>query len=328
MLALRRRWEVRSKMWGIVEQIFPYAIAFTVPLLITALGGLFSERSGVVNIGLEGLMVVGFFTGALVVSKLEVFMPGAAVWIGLLAAFIAGAIFSLLHAFASINLNANQVISGTAINMIAGALTVYLARNITGSGNIHIVHGLVRRTVPVLSNLPIVGKLFFTQTYATTWLVFFILIVSWFVLYRTAFGLRLRACGEHPQAADSAGVNVYRMRYLAVMLSGAFAGLGGAIILVTYSGEFSGSVAGLGFLALASLIFGQWRPFGVLGATFFFGFASTVANVSQAVPALSHIPGILLKNFPYIVTLIVLVMFSKYSQAPKAAGEPYDKGKR
>ena len=315
-------------MWDLMVQVFPYAIAFTVPLLITALGGLFSERSGVVNIGLEGLMVVGFFTGALVIAKLEVFMPQAAVWVGLAAALIAGALFSLLHAFACINLNANQVISGTAINMIAGALTVYLARNITGSGNIHIIHGMVRYNIPVLSGLPLLGKLFFTQTYATTWLVLAILLISWFVLYKTAFGLRLRACGEHPQAADSASINVYRIRYIAVMISGAFAGLGGAIILVTYSGEFNGSVAGLGFLALAALIFGQWKPLGILGATFFFGFASTIANVSQVIPALAKIPGIWLKNFPYLVTLIVLVIFSKSSQAPRAAGEPYDKGKR
>lgn len=315
-------------MWDLMVQVFPYAIAFTIPLLITALGGLFSERSGVVNIGLEGLMVVGFFASALTISKLEVFMPGGAVWIGLLVAVIAGALFSLLHAFASINLNANQVISGTAINMIASSLTVYLARNITGSGNIHIIHGMVRHNIPVLSGLPILGKLFFTQTYATTWLVLVILLISWFVLYKTAFGLRLRACGEHPQAADSAGINVYRIRYIAVMISGAFAGLGGAIILVTYSGEFNGSVAGLGFLALAALIFGQWKPLGILGATFFFGFASTIANVSQVIPALAKIPGILLKNFPYLVTLIVLVIFSKSSQAPRAAGEPYDKGKR
>lgn len=315
-------------MWDIIVQVFPYAIAFTIPLLITALGGLFSERSGVVNIGLEGLMVVGFFAGALVIAKLEVFIPGSAVWIGLLAAVIAGALFSLLHAFACINLNANQVISGTAINMIAGALTVYLARNMTGSGNIHIIHGMVRRNIPVFEDIPVVGKLLFTQTYATTWLVLGILIVSWFVLYKTPFGLRLRACGEHPQAADSAGVNVYRIRYLAVMISGAFAGLGGAIILVTYSGEFNGNVAGLGFLALAALIFGQWKPFGVLGAAFFFGFASTIANVSQVIPVLSEIPGILLKNFPYLITLIVLILFSKSSNAPKASGEPYDKGKR
>lgn len=315
-------------MWEIVEQIFPYAIAFTIPLLITALGGLFSERSGVVNIGLEGLMIVGFFTAALVANKLEADQPETAIWIGLLAAFIAGAVFSLLHAFASVTLNANQVISGTAINMIAGALTVYTARNITGSGNIHIVHGLGRHDIPVLSEIPILGKLFFTQVYATTGVILLILIFSSFLLYKTAFGLRLRACGEHPHAADAAGVNVYRMRYIAVAISGAYAGLGGGIILATISGEFNGSVGGLGFLALAALIFGQWKPLGILGATFFFGFASTVANVSQVIPTLAKIPGILLKTFPYIVTLMALVLFSKSSQAPKAAGEPYDKGKR
>jgi len=169
---------------------------------------------------------------------------------------------------------------------------------------------------------------FFTKNYSTTWLALAILLCSWFALYRTPFGLRLRACGEHPHAADAAGVNVYRMRYIAVMASGAFAGLGGAIVIVTFSGEFSGTAAGLGFLALAALIFGQWKPLGILGATLFFGFASTIANVSQVVPALAQIPGIILKTFPYVVTLIALVVFSKSSQAPQAAGEPYDKGKR
>lgn len=311
-----------------IQQIFPYVVAFTIPLLITALGGLFSERSGVVNIGLDGLMVAGSFAGALVIFKLQPMFPHSAVWLGLLAAMTAGVLLSLLHAFACISLNANQVISGTAINMIAYALTVFLARNVTGSGNIHIVSGLPRHDLPVLSEIPFLGRILFTKTYATTWLVLVILLVSWFILYRTAFGLRLRACGEHPHAADSAGVNVYRIRYIAVMVSGAMAGLGGAIILVTYSGEFTGNVAGLGFLALASLIFGQWKPLGILAATFFFGFASTIANVSQVVPALATIPGVILKIFPYVVTLIALVLFSKSSQAPRAAGEPFEHGKR
>ena len=315
-------------MWSITAQIFPYAIAYTIPLLITALGGLFSERSGVVNIGLEGLMVVGSFTGALAISTLQPVLPDGAVWIGLLLAAVAGGVFSLLHAFASVNLNANQVISGTAINMIAGALTVFFARNISGSGNIQIVTGLTRRNIPVLHRIPIVGRLLFTQTYATTWVVLLILLFGWYLLYKTTFGLRLRACGEHPEAADAAGVNVLKIRYIGVIISGAFSGLGGAIILVTYSGEFNGSVAGLGFLALASLIFGQWKPLGILGATFFFGFASTLANVSQVIPALAKIPGILLKAFPYVVTLIALIVFSKSSQAPRAAGQPFDHGAR
>jgi ABC-type uncharacterized transport system permease subunit len=315
-------------MWDILKLIFPYAITFTIPLLITSLGGLICERSGVVNIGLEGLMIIGSFASALAISKLYPVMGNSAVWIGLLVAVAAGALFSLLHAFASINLNANQVISGTAINMIAGALTVYFARYITGSGNIQIITGLRRFNMPILSKIPIIGKLFFTQTYMTTWVVLLILLGSWYLVYKTPFGLRLRACGEHPHAADAAGVNVRLVRYIGVLFSGAFAGLGGAVIIVTYSGEFNGSVAGLGFLALAALIFGQWKPLGILGATFFFGFASTLANVSQVVPELTRIPGLILKAFPYVVTLLALIAFSKSSQAPRAAGEPFDQGAR
>ncbi|MEH7403691.1 MULTISPECIES: ABC transporter permease [Bacillaceae] len=313
----------------LIIQIFPYAIAYTIPLLIVALGGLFSERSGVVNIGLEGLMVVGGFASALTISKLQETHQGEVwvIWVGILVAVLTGALFSLLHAFASINLHADQVISGIAINMIAGALTIFLARNITGSGNISI-NGITRTDIPVLKNIPILGDLFFKNTYSTTWLVIGILIISTFILYKTRLGLRLRACGEYPQAADAAGINVYRIRYLGVIISGAFSGLGGAIILVTYSGEFTGSVAGLGFLAIAALIFGQWKPLGILAATLFFGVATTIANVSQVIPSLAHIPPLALKLFPYVVTLIALVIFSKSSQAPKSVGVAYEKGKR
>jgi ABC-type uncharacterized transport system permease subunit len=316
-------------MWTTIEQITPYAIIFTIPLLITALGGLFSERSGVVNIGLEGLMIIGAFAGAFTVFKLQAMWPNnpSVLWIGLLMALLAGALFSLLHAFASINLSADQVISGTAINMIAGAITIFLARNMTGSGNIRIT-SFVPFDIPGLSDIPIIGPLLFTKTHWTTWLILLIVALSSFALYKTPFGLRLRACGENPHAAEAAGVNVKRMRYYGVMISGAFAGLGGAVIIVTYAGEFTGSVAGLGFLALASLIFGQWKPLGVLGATLFFGIASTIANVSQVIPSLAVFPPIILKVFPYVVTLIALVMFSKSSRAPKAVGEPYDSGKR
>ena len=315
-------------MWNTIVHIFPYAIALAMPLLITSLGGLFSERSGVVNIGLEGLMVVGGFASAAATVGLEPSLGGAAIWVSLLVAMVIGALFSVLHAFASINLNANQVISGTAINMIAGAVTVFLARTITGSGNIQLTNGIPRFDVPFLVDIPLLGKLFFYQTYGTTWLILAILALGAFVLYKTAFGLRLRACGEHPHAADAAGINVFKVRYAAVMISGALAGLGGATILVTYSGEFSGSVAGMGFLALAALIFGQWKPLGVLGATFFFGFAATLANASQAEPALQAIPEVILKVFPYVVTLLALILFSKSTQAPRAAGEPFEKGKR
>ena len=315
-------------MWNTIELIFPYAISYTVPLLITALGALYCERSGVVNIGLEGFMIIGSFSGALAVSKLQASGVPGALWIGLLVAVLVGVLFSLLHAFASINLNADQVISGTAINMISGALTIYLARNITGSGNIRVTNGFIPKDIPFLSDIPVIGPLFFTKTYATTWLILGILLFSMFLLYKTSFGLRLRACGEHPQAAAAAGVSVFKMRYLGVMISGGMAALGGAIMLLTFAGEFNGNVSGLGFLALAALIFGQWKPLGILGATFFFGFASTIANVSQVVPSLSQIPGVILKIFPYVVTLIALVLFSKSSQAPKASGEPFDTSKR
>lgn len=315
-------------MWELIKQIFPYAIAYTIPLLMTALGALYCERSGIINVGLDGLMIMGSFAGALTISKLQEKGVGGALWIGLLVAVIAGIVFSLLHAFASINLNANQVISGTAINMMSGALTIFIARNITGSGNIRIRTGFIPKNIEGLSNIPILGPLFFTKTYATTWLALIILLVSVFLIYKTKFGLRLRACGENPQAAAAAGISVFKMRYIGVMLSGGLSALAGAIMIVTFSGEFSGNVSGLGFLSLAALIFGQWKPLGILGATFFFGFASTIANVSQVVPALSEIPGVVLKTFPYVVTLIALVLFSKSSQAPKAEGEIFDTGKR
>lgn len=315
-------------MWDTITRIFPYAVAYSMPLLAASLGGLFSERSGIVNIALEGLMVVGNFVCAVTISALQPTMGQSAIWVGLAAAMLAGVIFSLLHAFASINLSANQVISGTAINMVAGAITVFLARTITGSGNVRITLGFIPFDVPFLSSIPVLGPLLFTKTYATTWLILGILLLAWFILYKTAFGLRLRACGEHPQTADAAGISVYRMRYAGVMISGGLAGLSGAAILVTFSGEFNGSVAGLGFLAMAALIFGQWKPAGILGATFFFGFAATLANVSQVVPGLSRIPGLVLKAFPYVLTLLALVLFSKRSQGPKAAGEIYDTGKR
>jgi simple sugar transport system permease protein len=308
---------------SLVGRILPYAIAYTIPLLVTALGGLYSERSGVTNLGLEGLMLVGYFASALTIRMTEQTLLENALPLGLLAGVVAGALFSMLHAFASINLKADQVISGTAINMLASALTVYLARTIAGSGNVRIMLGIVRKNIPVLSDIPGIGTLFFTQSYWSTWVALAVWGASWFLLYKTSFGLRLRACGEHPSAVASAGVNVYRMRYFGVGMSGALAGLGGSIILVTYSGEFNGTVAGLGFLSIAALIFGQWKPLGILGATFFFGTATTIANVSQVIPQLGVIPPVLFKVFPYVVTLLALVAFSKRSAAPKAVGEPF-----
>ena len=269
-------------------------------------------------------MVVGFFAGAVTIKSLQNVIPELSIVIGLAAGVIAGILFSLLHAFASINLKADQVISGTAINMLAGALTVFLARTITGSGNIGINLGIVRVDVPLLSKIQVLGPLFFSNTYYTTWIVLAVWGLSWFLLYKTSFGLRLRACGEHPNAAASAGINVIKMRYIGVMFSGGLAGLGGAVMIATYAGEFNGTVAGLGFLALAALIFGQWKPLGILGAAFFFGLARTIADASQVIPQFESFPPLVLKIFPYVITLLALVLFSKTSKAPKAAGQPFD----
>lgn len=315
-------------MFNFITSMMPYAIAYAVPLSIVALGGLYSEKSGVVNIALEGLMVVGAFTSALVAALLYPTMGSTSVWVGIIAAVFVGALYSVLHAFATINLKANQVISGTALNILAPALTVFLARIIGGSGNINVVKGLSRFDVPLLSKIPVIGPLFFTQSYITNFIAVGFLVLTWLLLYKTAFGLRLRACGENPHALDAAGVNVYRMRYFGVLMSGALASLGGAVLTMTMANQFNGSVAGLGFLALAALIFGQWRTLGIAFATFFFGFLYTFANFSQIDPTVNFIHPLFLKVLPYVFTLVALVIFSRNSNAPKSVGEPFDKGKR
>ena len=316
-------------MWDFIVSMMPYAFAFTAPMLVTALGGLFSERSGVVNIGLEGLMIVGGFTTALFINQ---YYAGsdATIWIGILLGGLAGCAFSLLHAYASINLKADQVISGTAINLLAPALTIFLARTLTGSQNISIVKGVSRLDVPILSKIPVIGPLFFSKMYATTFIVLGLVVLAWYIIFKTSFGLRLRACGEHPQAADSMGINVYKMRYIGVLASGFLAGLGGAIIIVTTSNEYNGSVAGLGFLALAALIFGKWNPWGVLFASFFFGFMNTLGQLAIINDTLKsfEIPMEFYNALPYVMTLVALMVFSRNIVGPKAAGEPYDKGKR
>ena len=313
-------------MWNTLQIIFPSAIAYTIPLLMGALGGLYSERSGVTNLCIEGLMLFGVFTSATTIYMLQPIIGfNQGIIVGIIVAVIASTLLALLHGFAAINLKADQVISGTAINMLASALSLYLAQTITGSGNITITRGIIRSNVPFLSKIPIIGPLFFSSSYWTTWLCLGIWAVSWFLLYKTSFGLRLRACGEHPSAVASAGVKVHKMRYIGVAASGALSGLGGACILITYAGEFNAGsgINGLGFLAIAALIFGQWKPLGILGSTFFFGLCMTIANVSKVLPGLSSLPTGVLGMFPYVATLIALILSSKKSSAPLANGQPF-----
>ena len=304
---------------------------FSIPLLLVALGGMFSERSGVVNIALEGIMIKGAFTGKFFISRFgNLFSPTITLFIAIIISALSGLIFSLLHAYASINMSADQVISGTALNIFAPAFAIYVTRAIQVVQQISFVNNFRIESVPILGNIPIIGNLLFKNSYITTYLGFIILALSWFALYKTRFGLRLRSCGEHPQAADSVGINVYKMRYFGVAISGALAGIGGLVFVIPTSTNFNATVAGYGFLALAVLIFGQWKPMRILYAAFFFGLMKTLASAYSGITILSNLPisNSVYKMIPYITTIIVLAFTSKNSQAPKASGLPYDKSVR
>ncbi|MDR2020894.1 MAG: ABC transporter permease [Treponema sp.] len=311
-------------MWDFIQQIAPYAIAYTVPIFVTALGGCISERSGIINIGLEGLMVVGSFIGGICVYYLGPHIGyGTAAWIGVLLGMAGGVLFSVLHAFACINLSADQTISGIAVNMVTGALVLFCSRGITGTATL-VINSMIRVDVPLLNRIPVAGRLLFTDTYTTTWLITILLAGVWFLIEKTPFGLRLRACGEYPEAAAAVGIRVAHIRYIGVLFSGALAGIGGAVYTVTIAGQSSGSVGGLGFLAIAGVIFGQWRVFRILFATLFFGFSVTIAQISMLLPVMTGIHPLILKIFPYAITLLVLVVFSKSSHAPAAEGKIFD----
>ena len=333
---------------NIVYFVVQQTMFFSIPLLIVAIGAMFSERSGVINIALEGTMIVGAFSSILFINILQTAIRTSEYHTGFLAilqrsptllfvcaifiALASGIVIALAHAYASINMKANQIISGTAINLFAPAFAIYAGR-MHGPGRtqqVPFVNDFRIESVYILGDIPVLGPLFFQNTYITTFLGFAILIGAWVVLYRTKFGLRLRACGEHPQAADSLGINVYKMRYAGVCISGALAGLGGLVFVVPTSTLFNASVSGYGFLALAVLIFGQWRPGRILFAAFFFGVLKAVASSYSGIPPLFAlgIPAYIYRMSPYVATLIVLAFTSQNSQAPRAGGIPYDPGVR
>jgi len=307
-------------------------LIFSTPIIITAIGGLFSERSGVVNIALEGMMMIGGFFAATTLVFLEKVdgLSGVAPWLALLVGIIAGGIISVLHAYLSVNLGSDQVISGTAINILAGGLTIYLSQIIFGQQRTKAFQsGFIKTTYAGLSDIPVIGPLFFTNIYPTVYLSLFLVFASWFVLYQTPFGLRLRATGEHPHAVDSMGISVYKMRYIGVILSGCFAGLGGAVMVLTFDTQYTSlSIHGIGFIALAALIFGQWKPLGLLGASLFFGASQILGIFARDINLLANVPTEFFNAFPYILTIIALVVFSGKAVAPRASGEPYDKGQR
>ena len=316
---------------SVVYFVFQQTMFFAIPLLIVALGGMFSERSGVVNIALEGIMTMGAFTGILFLNLTGGSLSGQGqLLLAIVIAMGTGAVFSLFHAYAAISMKADQTISGTALNMFAPAFAIFVARIIQGVQQIQFSNTFRIESVPVLGSIPVIGDLFFKNTYITTYIGIAILLISWVVLYRTRFGLRLRSCGEYPQSADAAGINVYKMQYAGVAISGALAGLGGLVFVVPTSTNFNATVSGYGFLALAVLIFGQWKPIRIMWASLFFGLTKAIAAAYSGIPFLANmgIPSYLYKMIPYIATLIVLVFTSKNSQAPRASGVPYDKGAR
>ena len=303
---------------------------FSIPLLIVALGAMFAERSGIINIAMEGIMIMGAFTGILFLNLTGNSMSGQLqLIIARIISVVTGMVFSLFHAYASINMKADQTISGTALNMFAPAFAIFVARVIQGVQQVQFTNTF-RTDVPVLKDIPVLGPMFFQGAYITTYLGIIILIVSTVVLYRTRFGLRLRSCGENPHAADAAGINVYKMQYAGTLISGALAGLGGLVFVVPTSVNFNADVAGYGFLAIAVLIFGQWHPIKIFGASLFFGVMKAISASYSGIPFLAGlgIPSYFYKMFPYIVTLVVLIFTSKNSQAPKAEGKPFDKGQR
>ncbi|MDF2606624.1 MAG: sugar transporter, permease protein [Bacillales bacterium] len=301
------------------------------PLVFTALGGVFSERSGVVNIALEGLMLFGAFIGIVSTLLLENSFGELTPWIALVFAAVGSGAFAGLHALASITFKADQTVSGVAINFMALGISVFAIKKIfEGKGQTDFIQNRIDKIdIPILSDIPILGDLFFQSVPLTSYIAIVLAFAVWFIIFKTPFGLRLRAVGEHPAAADTMGINVIKMRYTAVIISGMLAGIGGAVYAISISGNFSSvTIAGQGFLALAAMIFGKWHPLGTLAAAMFFGFAQALGITGAYIPVVKDLPSAFLTMLPYVLTILALTGFVGRAEAPKALGIPYEKGKR
>ncbi len=333
-----------GKEMNIFADVLGLTILFAVPLILVAMGGMCSERSGIVNIALEGIMVIGALISCIFLSMVNasgwgIAHPQSAVMLAILISAASGTIYAMFLAFASVNLKADQTIGGTALNMLAPAFAIVLSWALQGQGQTTIfIPNWVRITpqqfgVPADEALNFFERMFINKFFLTTPVAILLFAIITIVLYKTKFGLRLRACGEHPQAADSVGVSVYGMRYAGVALSGMLAGVGGLAFTLAVGGGFQSSVAGYGFLALAVMIFGNWKPLRIFGAAFLFAVFKVIAPMASSIPFLPTFSGIkggeyLYLMLPYLVTMIVLAFTSKKSRAPKAEGIPYDKGSR
>lgn len=313
----------------VLALIVSSTLVYSAPLIFTALGGTFSENSGIVNVGLEGIMTMGAFTSIVFNLSFASTFGTATPWLGALLGGIVGIIFSLLHAVATVNWRADHVISGTVLNLMAPPLAVFLIKAIYNKGqteNINQNFGYF--SFPGLANIPVIGPIFFKNTSAPAWVAIVLSIFLYWVLYKTRFGLRLRSSGENPQAADTLGINVYKMRYAGVLISGFLGGIGGAVFAEAIAGNFSVStIAGQGFMALAAMIFGRYNPIGAMLSSLFFGFAQSLSIIGDQIPGISSLPSVYLQIAPYVLTIIVLVVFFGKTVGPAADGQNYIKSK-
>ena len=310
--------------------LIQYTLIFASVLLLVALGGCFSEHSGVINIGLEGIMVMGALGGALVMKYMPAGTPAVAmIFATLIGAVLVGVFFSCLLAVACINFKADQTIVGTAMNLLGVAAATVIVKAINTAENPDNVSATIQYISQKKAFLLNIGSFEFNWFMVIAVLA---LIFAYVALYKTKFGLRLMACGEHPQAADSVGINVYKMRWAGVLISGVLGGLGGICYILAGVSEwkFENGVAGFGFLALAVMIFGQWKPTRIALAALLFGMFRALSNVYTGFSFLTalNIPSTVYNMLPYIISLVVLAFTSKKSRAPKAEGIPYDKGSR
>ena len=310
--------------------LIQYTLIFASVLILVALGGCISEHSGVINLGLEGIMVMGAMGGALAMRYLPAGSPAIVIILGvILAATLVGMLYSSLLAVACINFRADQTIVGTALNMLGIAAATVIVKAINTAANPDDVSSVIQYAIPKQALLVNIGGFEFNWFMLVTLIA---LVLVYVTLYKTRFGLRLMACGEHPQAADSVGINVYKMRWAGVLISGALGGLGGIVFITAGVSEwrFEYGVAGFGFLALAVMIFGSWHPVKIALAALLFGMFRALSNVYMGFDFLAalEIPSQVYNMLPYIISLVVLAFTSKKSRAPKAEGIPYDKGTR
>ncbi|CYY39672.1 ABC transporter permease [Streptococcus suis] len=314
---------------SILALLISQMLIYSAPLIFTSLGGVFSERGGIVNVGLEGIMVIGAFAGVVFNIEFAGTFGNATPLLAVIVGGLAGVVFAAIHAMATINFRADHVVSGTVLNLLAPALGVFLVKVIYNKGQTDsITESFGKFSFPILADIPIIGEIFFKNTSLMGYVAIATAFLAWFIFYKTKFGLRLRSVGEHPQAADTLGINVYAMRYAGVLIAGFLGGVGGAVSAQSVNINFSATtIVGSGFIALAAVIFGKWNPIGAMLASLFFGLSQSLAVVGGQLPGLKDIPTVYLQIAPYLITVIALSAFFGKAVAPKADGINYIKSK-